>query len=399
MFDVSFCVFGSLYYMRGYFFYFSFKGGVSMTYANMASAPTQTSGSSPILASDWNTFVRDNFADIRAGHVVCTSGTRPSSGLIAGTMVFETDTGKIMVYTGSVWVEVVNLGTVSAAPAAPVGSPIGEVTAFAGGSAPTGWLLCDGSAVSRTTYANLFAVCSTTYGVGDGSATFNVPNLAGRSVVGAGTGYGNGISNSGATSYVTTSASGSVGVATIGVAAGHGIVAGNTIVVAGVTPSGYNGTYTVTSVTSTSVSYTNATTGSQTVAGTISPSVLTSRTRGSWFGDERLALHTHTMGNHTHSISGSGTTSAAGNHAHNVSDSYAVFSNNGNQLASGSFYGRFSFSNADQNRVTDYPGDHQHSFSFSGTSGVPSSNTTDSGGTGAQENIMPSLVLNYIIKY
>lgn len=45
---------------------------------------------------------------------------------------------------------------------------------------PTGWLLCNGQAVSRTTYANLYAALSTTYGVGDGVTTFNVPDLRGR---------------------------------------------------------------------------------------------------------------------------------------------------------------------------------------------------------------------------
>lgn len=60
----------------------------------------------------------------------------------------------------------------------------GLVLPFAAAAAPTGWLLCDGSAVSRTTYAALFASISTTYGVGDGSTTFNVPNLKNRTPVG-----------------------------------------------------------------------------------------------------------------------------------------------------------------------------------------------------------------------
>ena len=60
----------------------------------------------------------------------------------------------------------------------------GVITAFGGSSAPTGWLLCDGSAVSRSTYADLFAVVSTTYGIGDGSTTFNVPDLKGKVPVG-----------------------------------------------------------------------------------------------------------------------------------------------------------------------------------------------------------------------
>jgi microcystin-dependent protein len=59
-------------------------------------------------------------------------------------------------------------------------SPTGSVTAFAGSSAPSNWLLCDGTAVSRTTYADLFSVIGTTYGAGDGSSTFNLPNLKGR---------------------------------------------------------------------------------------------------------------------------------------------------------------------------------------------------------------------------
>lgn len=70
------------------------------------------------------------------------------------------------------------------------GPPAGTVTMFAGSSAPTGYLICDGQAVSRTTYAALFAVIGTTYGAGDGSTSFNVPNLMGRVPVGAGSGTG-----------------------------------------------------------------------------------------------------------------------------------------------------------------------------------------------------------------
>jgi microcystin-dependent protein len=62
--------------------------------------------------------------------------------------------------------------------------PLGEVTAFAGSSAPSGWLLCYGQAISRTTYADLFAVIGTTFGTGDGSTTFNMPDLRGRVVAG-----------------------------------------------------------------------------------------------------------------------------------------------------------------------------------------------------------------------
>lgn len=56
-------------------------------------------------------------------------------------------------------------------------SPAGAILMFGGASVPSGWLLCNGQAVSRTTYASLFSVIGTTYGTGDGSTTFNVPNL------------------------------------------------------------------------------------------------------------------------------------------------------------------------------------------------------------------------------
>lgn len=65
---------------------------------------------------------------------------------------------------------------------------IGMIIAYASVTPPTGWLLCDGSAVSRTTYAELFAVCGTTYGAGDGSTTFNLPSVLGRKIIGTGAG-------------------------------------------------------------------------------------------------------------------------------------------------------------------------------------------------------------------
>jgi microcystin-dependent protein len=65
----------------------------------------------------------------------------------------------------------------------------GEVRAYAGSISPNGWHMCDGSALSRSTEAALFAVIETTYGAGDGSTTFNVPDLRGTTVIGAGAGY------------------------------------------------------------------------------------------------------------------------------------------------------------------------------------------------------------------
>jgi len=65
-------------------------------------------------------------------------------------------------------------------------TPTGSITAYASSTAPTGWFLADGSAVSRSLYSILFDVIGTTYGVGDGSTTFNIPNLNGRNIIGYG---------------------------------------------------------------------------------------------------------------------------------------------------------------------------------------------------------------------
>ncbi|PIZ31052.1 MAG: hypothetical protein COY40_03010 [Alphaproteobacteria bacterium CG_4_10_14_0_8_um_filter_53_9] len=93
-------------------------------------------------------------------------------------------------------------------------TPTGTVVPFAGAAAPTGWLLCAGQAVSRTTYAALFAVLGTTYGAGDGSTTFAVPDLRGRAVFGVDTMGGM------AAARVTAGVSGLAG-NTLGAAGGH----------------------------------------------------------------------------------------------------------------------------------------------------------------------------------
>jgi microcystin-dependent protein len=71
---------------------------------------------------------------------------------------------------------------ISPAPAqvSDLGLAVGTVVPYAGSSVPTGWLLCDGTAVSRSTYSTLFSVLGTTYGAGNGTTTFNVPDLRQR---------------------------------------------------------------------------------------------------------------------------------------------------------------------------------------------------------------------------
>lgn len=67
--------------------------------------------------------------------------------------------------------------------------PLGSIKMYAGSTAPDKWLFCRGQAVSRTTYAKLFGVIGTTYGAGDGSTTFNLPDLRDRMPIGAGNLY------------------------------------------------------------------------------------------------------------------------------------------------------------------------------------------------------------------
>ena len=64
-----------------------------------------------------------------------------------------------------------------ASPAPGAGVPVGTVVMYVNASPPAGWIVCGGGAVSRTTYAALFAVIGITYGPGDGTNTFNVPNM------------------------------------------------------------------------------------------------------------------------------------------------------------------------------------------------------------------------------
>ena len=67
------------------------------------------------------------------------------------------------------------------------GVPAGTIISYAGQTDPDGWLLCDGSPVSRTTYPDLFAAIGTLYGAGDGSTTFNLPDLTDRFLQGSAT--------------------------------------------------------------------------------------------------------------------------------------------------------------------------------------------------------------------
>jgi len=90
-----------------------------------------------------------------------------------GEITVDTDTDALIIHDGSAagGIEVV---------------PSGTIVAFGGGTIPTGYLACNDQAVSRTNFARLFAAIGTSYGVGDGSGNFNVPDLRDRAPLGKG---------------------------------------------------------------------------------------------------------------------------------------------------------------------------------------------------------------------
>lgn len=100
---------------------------------------------------------------LTANNVVIGNGTS------AVQFVAPSTSGNVLTSTGTAWA--------SSAPFSVVLT--GCVATFAGNTAPTGWLKANGAAVSRSTYAALFAYIGTTYGVGDGTTTFNVPDMRG----------------------------------------------------------------------------------------------------------------------------------------------------------------------------------------------------------------------------
>ena len=122
-----------------------------------------------------------------AGWATGPLGSRPTSTAgspgKAGRIYYTTDTGQAFLDFGTGWIEI-TLGGV-----APVWQS-GDIKLSGGAATPTGWLPCDGAAVDRTTYAGLFTAIGTAHGAGNGTTTFNVPDLKGRVPVGAGAGTG-----------------------------------------------------------------------------------------------------------------------------------------------------------------------------------------------------------------
>ena len=117
--------------------------------------------------------------------MVSSSGsTTPAQGFPQISLPFVTPTGNIT----QTWLQLlISLwNRTGAGSGQQLVAPSGSLSTFAGATVPAGWLLADGSAVSRSTYSNLFAAIGTTWGAGDGSSTFNLPNFINKFLVGAG---------------------------------------------------------------------------------------------------------------------------------------------------------------------------------------------------------------------
>lgn len=114
-----------------------------------------------------------------AGATATTAELNKLSGLTASTAELNKLTGVTVTPT-----EINNLSGVTSNIQTQINSfatfPSGSIIAYGGTTAPAGWLLCNGQAVSRATYATLFGIVGVAYGAGNGSTTFNVPDMRGR---------------------------------------------------------------------------------------------------------------------------------------------------------------------------------------------------------------------------
>jgi microcystin-dependent protein len=279
-------------------------------------------------------------------------------------------------------------------------TPTGSITQYGGSAAPTGWLLCDGSAISRTTYAALFSVIGTTFGTGDGSTTFNVPDLKGRVPVGRNaadvafdvlgesggakthtltsaempihrhnvSAYSHSVSQSNALTTHSHTADGDLTAVAVG---NHSHTADGNLSAVGVGDHTHTGTsdfggfhdHTIPTRNTTSTSHTHQSGTRVSVGASAANETDTSR------NTDYASSHQHTFtsngaGTHSHDVSGS--TSDAGTHGHDVSGSTSAV-----DLAHGHSVG---------------VGDHA------------AKDTTDTGSGGAHNNLQPYLVVNYIIK-
>lgn len=217
-------------------------------------------------------------------------------------------------------------------------------------TAPQGWLLCGGQAVSRTTYAELFTAIGTTFGSGDGSTTFNVPDLRGRTVAGR---------------------DDMEGVAANRLTAGVSGITGTTLGASGGSQAMQQHNHTATGLT---------------VSGTNLPSAITSLSLGT-----ETANHTHSDAGHSHSLT-------------NGSNQWRLAGTGAGMNAPGFNNSSISLISVDTGFASlgTQTANHSHNL-ISGTvaaqlwNGSVAGNTANFG-TGTSGNVQPTLILNYFIK-
>jgi microcystin-dependent protein len=226
--------------------------------------------------------------------------------------------------------------------------PVGTVISTALADTVAGWLLCDGSNVSRTTYAGLFTAIGTTYGSGDGSSTFGIPNLKGRIPVGKDTSQTEfdtlGETGGSKTHTHTNSSTGTAGAHT------HEIDPPST------STSSDSHSHTAPAHTHTGPSHTHTGPG-----------------------------HTHTGANHTHDTNiGEGDTGSAGTHSHTDTTSGASSSFSFSFQGGSSGTGAIPQSGHTHSVATTSNGSHTHTFNPATTTSTSAGDgTTSSSGTGA----------------
>lgn len=299
-------------------------------------------------------------------------------------------------------------GTHRASPAVTNFVPTATIVQYAGSSAPSNWFLCDGAQVSRVTYKRLFDVIGTTYGAGDGSTTFNLPDLRGRFPLGkAASGTGSILGGTGgAIDHVHTGPSHTHAAGTLaGPAHTHSIASGGGHTHTGGahthaagTLAGPSHTHTMSGSTANESSHTHA-------AGTFAGPSHTHTFSGTtdvnsakrqvdigalWVADD---LHTHDFSGTT-AAGGTGAvtgTSAAGSaHSHGIGTIATGAGGTGSVTGSTASDGAV---------VTSSDGAHDHGAATgsSGTGSVTGSTAADGTGNTGTAN-PPFISLNYIIK-